>query len=91
MNEDSFQAQANASQPLPLPSTQDAAIVHVFFKKENFFKQKRSELFGLIDFFSNMGGLLSLCMGFSALSIVELVYFFCLRLFCQCGSDREEK
>jgi amiloride-sensitive sodium channel len=81
--------QDNATQVSPLPSESDAAIMHVFFKKENFFKHKRSELFGAIDFFSNVGGLLSLCIGFSALSIVEVIYFFYLRLFCPCGKGAQ--
>ncbi len=39
----------------------------------------------MIDFLSNAGGLLSLCMGFSVISVIEIVYFFYLKLFCRCG------
>ena len=56
------------------------AMVHIYFKTLHFMRQERAELFGIVDFFSNIGGLLGLCMGVSALSVVELAYFFTLRL-----------
>ena len=56
------------------------AVVHIYFKALHFMRQERAELFGIVDFFSNIGGLLGLCMGVSALSVVELAYFFTLRL-----------
>ena len=56
------------------------AAVHIYFKALHFMRQERAELFGIVDFFSNVGGLLGLCMGVSALSVVELVYFVTLRL-----------
>lgn len=31
---------------------------------------------------ANAGGLLGLCMGFSALSVLEIVYYVTIRLFC---------
>jgi len=46
-----------------------------------FFFAFRGELYGVLDFISNIGGLLGLCAGFSALSFVEVVYFFTVRLF----------
>ena len=39
------------------------AVVHVYFKSLHFMRQERAELFGIVDFFSNVGGLLGLCMG----------------------------
>ena len=38
-------------------------------------RNERDELYGAVDIISNIGGLLGLCMGFSMLSAVELVYF----------------
>jgi hypothetical protein len=32
-----------------------------------------------MDFFSSIGGLLGLCVGISAISVVEFVYYFCVR------------
>lgn len=37
------------------------------------------QLYKAIDFFSSIGGLLGLCVGVSAMSIVEFVYYFCVR------------
>ena len=38
-------------------------------------RNERDELYGELDMISNIGGLLGLCMGFSMLSAVEMVYF----------------
>jgi Amiloride-sensitive sodium channel len=42
------------------------------------------ELHGNIDFLANCGGLLSLCMGISVLSLLEIIYF-CLIHLKKCG------
>ena len=36
-------------------------------------------LYGVTDFISNIGGLLGLCMGFSLLTAIEVVYWFLVR------------
>lgn len=41
---------------------------------------QRSEVYGYTDFLANCGGLLGLFLGFSILSIVEIIYFLTLRL-----------
>jgi amiloride-sensitive sodium channel len=66
------------------------AMMHVYYKKLHFMRHTRGELYGILDFFSNIGGLLGLCMGFSALSVVEFIYFFTLRLFFNICSSRTE-
>ena len=38
-------------------------------------RNERDELYGTLDIISNIGGLLGLCMGFSMLSAVEVIYF----------------
>ncbi|XP_047521542.1 pickpocket protein 28-like [Pieris napi] len=53
--------------------------VVVFFKEAQFIASRRSELFGPYDFLANCGGLLGLFMGFSILSVVEIIYFLTLR------------
>ncbi|XP_068083963.1 pickpocket protein 28 [Anabrus simplex] len=55
--------------------------ISVFLKNMQVLTRKRSELYGLSDFLANCGGLLGLCIGFSILSLVEVVYFFTLRIF----------
>ncbi len=67
------------------------AIIHVYFKHLHFMRQERGELYGFVDLFSNIGGLMGLCMGFSALSAIELVYFFTLRLFLNMTMPRPEE
>lgn len=54
----------------------------VYFKANTFIPLERNELFGPFDFLANVGGLLGLFIGFSLLSMVELIYFFSLRIIC---------
>lgn len=53
----------------------------MFFKETEFIQLKRNELYGWTDFIANCGGLLGLFMGVSFLSVIEIVYFFTLRLW----------
>lgn len=64
--------------------------MHIYFKKLHFMRRERGELYGFIDFFSNIGGVLGLCMGFSMLSLVEAIYFFTLRFLCNKKMKRDE-
>ncbi|XP_018335267.1 pickpocket protein 28 [Agrilus planipennis] len=56
--------------------------VTLFFKEQQFINSERNELYGHTDFFANCGGLLGLFMGFSVLSVVEIIYFLSLRIIC---------
>ncbi|CAG4951881.1 unnamed protein product [Colias eurytheme] len=58
------------------------ARVRIFFKEGQFIASRRSELYSRTDFLANCGGLLGLFMGFSILSVAEILYFFSLRLCC---------
>lgn len=69
---------------------ENLAIMHIYFKKLHFMRRERGELYGFIDFFSNIGGVLGLCMGFSMLSLVEAIYFFTLRFLCNKKMKRDE-
>ncbi|KRF94123.1 pickpocket protein 28 [Drosophila mojavensis] len=51
----------------------------IYFKQNQFITSKRSELYGVTDFLANCGGIFGLFMGFSILSLVEVVYYFTLR------------
>lgn len=42
----------------------------------------KNELIGFTEFLSNTGGLLGLFMGFSVISLIEIVYFLTLRPYC---------
>lgn len=67
------------------------ARLSIFFKENQFITSKRSELYGPTDFLANCGGLLGLFMGASFLSIVELLYFFSLRLCCNLRTRMNQK
>ncbi|KAH8264123.1 hypothetical protein KR038_003287 [Drosophila bunnanda] len=53
----------------------------IYFKQSQFITSKRSELYGVTEFLANCGGIFGLFMGFSILSMVEMIYHFTLRLF----------
>ncbi|XP_039752611.1 pickpocket protein 28-like [Pararge aegeria] len=57
-------------------------IVHFYFEDNSFMRFTKGEIFGLTEFLSNTGGLLGLCMGFSMMSAVELLYYLTLRALC---------
>lgn len=51
----------------------------IYFKQNQFITSKRSELYGVTEFLANCGGIFGLFMGFSILSLVEMLYHFTLR------------
>jgi acid-sensing ion channel, other len=51
----------------------------LYFSEELFTSLRRSELYGGTDFLANCGGILGLFMGFSFLSLLEVIYFFTIR------------
>lgn len=57
--------------------------VTVSFKDQQYFASHRSELYDTMDFIASCGGILSLFMGISLLSFVEIIYFATLRLSCK--------
>ncbi|XP_055303762.1 pickpocket protein 28-like [Sitodiplosis mosellana] len=56
--------------------------ITVLFKDQQYFASLRSELYGTMDFMGTVGGILSLFMGISLLSVVEIIYFATIRLTC---------
>ncbi|XP_045478142.1 pickpocket protein 28-like [Harmonia axyridis] len=57
-----------------------ASAVKVFFKSTYFLPSEKSELYGIIDFISNAGGILGLFLGFSLFSVAEILYFVSIKL-----------
>ncbi len=49
------------------------SLMHIYFKNMHFIRQQRGEFYGFVDFFSNVGGLIGLCLGVSAISVVEVL------------------
>jgi hypothetical protein len=56
------------------------SIFEAYIEDEELIAIERSEIFGLTDFAGNCGGLLGLFMGVSVLSIIELLYYFTVKL-----------
>lgn len=63
----------------------------VGYKEPLFIASTRSELFDFTEFIGCCGGLLSLFIGFSVLSFVELIYFVTLRLFCTLRKEEKDE
>ncbi|CAG9564748.1 unnamed protein product [Danaus chrysippus] len=57
------------------------SLVSIFFKEDQFITSRRSELYGRTEFLANVGGLLGLFLGFSILSVAEILYFLTLRIW----------
>lgn len=67
---------------MTLAFSMQPARLSIFFKEHQFITSKRSELYGQTDFYANCGGLLGLFLGMSCLSVIEVIYYFTLRLVC---------
>ncbi|CAH0564376.1 unnamed protein product [Brassicogethes aeneus] len=74
--------QMDRNSPSYNKSTTHMSYLQVFFKSNQFITSDRNELYGVTDFLANFGGLLGLFTGFSALSLVEILYFLTLRIIC---------
>ena len=60
---------------------QDIAMVNFHFDKTSGLQFKRAPRLTLLDFISQMGGLLGLGIGFSLVSGAEIIYWLTIRLF----------
>ncbi|XP_052753508.1 pickpocket protein 28-like [Galleria mellonella] len=69
----------------------DYSRIDIYFKEPRFASMRRSELFGLTDFLANCGGLLGLFLGFSVLSLIEIIYFCTLRLGFTLKKDLDQE
>ncbi|XP_048000716.1 pickpocket protein 28-like [Leguminivora glycinivorella] len=65
--------------------------IEMYFKDAQFVTMRRKELFGATDFLAECGGLGGVFLGFSFLSLVELIYFCTLRLFCKFSRQTNEE
>ncbi|KAK5641668.1 hypothetical protein RI129_010215 [Pyrocoelia pectoralis] len=64
------------------PKEMHFSKLKIYYKELQFLSCERNERYGMIDFFSNMGGLLGLFIGFSVTSAIEILYFCTLRIIC---------
>lgn len=58
----------------------------VYFIDNQFISARRSELYDVTDFLANCGGIFGLFIGFSLISLVEIIYYGTLRLWSQLNS-----
>lgn len=59
---------------------EDIAMVNFYFEKPTILQFKRAERMTMVDYVSQMGGLLGLGIGFSFISGVEIIYWLTFRL-----------
>lgn len=67
------------------------SVLTIFFKSSHFIPIQRSESFSKTDLVANCGGILGLFMGFSLISMAELLYYCTVRPFCIMYRCRKEK
>lgn len=60
---------------------ENIALIHFYIPRTLFRSYIKEEIMGLTDFVSNTGALLGLFMGFSVISLIEIVYFMSLYPF----------
>ncbi|KXJ75970.1 hypothetical protein RP20_CCG010611 [Aedes albopictus] len=53
----------------------------IHFDKDHFYASKVTIRYGIVDLFASIGGLLSLFLGVSLITIIETLYYFTLRPF----------
>ena len=53
------------------------ALVNIFIQSPYVTKIRRDVAMTLTGYIANTGGLLGLCLGFSAISAIELIFWFC--------------
>ncbi|CAL8113040.1 unnamed protein product [Orchesella dallaii] len=71
-----------SNKPAPWAKS-NISIVHVYFGQDSTYPKVRGQMYGITDLIANTGGLLGLCMGFSMLSLVEVIYLCTIRHWCR--------
>ncbi|CAH1154734.1 unnamed protein product [Phaedon cochleariae] len=80
-----FRAEKNMAKflaPLEIEKRMHFSRLNIYFGSDVFLQMERTELYGFFDLMSNIGGILGLFNGFALLSIVEIVYYISVRLWC---------
>ena len=77
-NGDIFPA-ANKKAPTYDAYEKDIATVTFYFESPTLFEYMKEQRMTLLEFISQMGGLLGLCIGFSFISGIEILYWFIIR------------
>ena len=66
-------------------------FIDILYSNNNYSEYRRTVNMGPIDFVSQLGGLFGLCLGFSLISFIEIFYWFSIRLFRNCVTQRSRK
>ncbi|XP_031330386.1 sodium channel protein Nach-like [Photinus pyralis] len=61
------------------------SLLHVYFDVQNVVAFEHDVVYYWFDIVSNFGGMFSLTIGLSLISVVELVYFFSVKLYKACA------
>jgi hypothetical protein len=72
-----IQTQPNISNFLFKYAKNNLAVLRVYIKDPYYISIKTDEQMSMISFLGNAGGLLSLCLGISLISLFEIVYHLC--------------
>ena len=59
----------------------DIGIVNIYFGNDHTIKYVKKNKMSAFDFLSQIGGSIGLAMGISIISVVEIIYWFTVRLF----------
>lgn len=58
------------------------ALMHIYYEYKFLRSSTKEEFIGFTEFLSNTGGLLGLFLGFSVVSLIEIIYFLTFRPYC---------
>ncbi|XP_017090672.2 pickpocket protein 28 [Drosophila bipectinata] len=58
---------------------ENIAVINVYFRESVYYGNMKNAYVGLTEFLSNVGGVMGLFMGFSVISLAELLYFLILK------------
>merc|ERR1719229_591356 len=69
---------------------QDIALLYVYFGQPTTTEYIRVVSLSWVGFLAQAGGLIGACLGFSFISLVEVIYWFIIR-FCRLSKMEKEK
>lgn len=71
--------------------TKNATALHITFARHSAMLQRRELVLSWINLISSLGGVFGLFLGCSFISLVEIIYFFCIHFSYKLRSNREDR